>query len=155
MSKYFIITFRSADWQRRPAPGDTDEMERACRPACPGRSGSCAVCRARMLPLLRRRAGPARPLGRDPLADPARPVGFVHPAGTGSTHPAATGICNKMFYYFSYFIMKEQKIFMRDKLTFLHGLVHKIFTLYIMLYSHPILNVGMVSRRPPHQSSNT
>jgi hypothetical protein len=50
-----------------------------------------------MLPLLRRRAGPARPLGRAPLGDPARPVGTVHPAaGTGSTHPAATGICNQI-----------------------------------------------------------
>ncbi len=62
-----------------------------------------------MLPLLRRRAaGPARPVGRAPLAGPARPVGTVHPAGTGSTHPAATDICNqivKLFYVFGYFLM--------------------------------------------------
>ncbi len=127
MSTFFMVTFRSADWQRRPVPGDTGGRVRACRPLCPGRSGSCAVCRARMLPLLRRRsAGPARPVGRRaPLAGPARPVGTVHPAGTGSTHPAATGIFNqivKLFYLFGYFIVKEQKMAnrmcMRDKMTF-------------------------------------
>ena len=53
-----------------------------------------------MLPLPRRHAGPARPVGRAPLADPARPVGTVHPAGTGSTHPAATGIWNKIVLLF-------------------------------------------------------
>ncbi len=88
-----------------------------------------------MLPLLRRRSGPARLLGRAPVVDPARPVGTVHPAGTGSTHPAATGICNQIVLSFCYFIMKEQKMCVKDKLTFVNGLVHKICTMYITLYT--------------------
>jgi len=86
------VTFRWAGLQRRPGPGDTGGRGKACRPACPGRSGSCVVCRARTPPLPLHRADPARPVGRAPLVDPARLVDPTCPAGTGSTPPTATGI---------------------------------------------------------------
>ncbi len=62
---------------------------------------------------------------------PVRSVPYIQPTLAPRTQlPLVSG--NKLFDLFGYFIMRMR---MRDKLNLLHGLVHKICTMYIMLYT--------------------